>query len=121
MKRFLLTLILAITLLMGVGDVWAQSATSGASSGLKTTSAAIATSAGVLTGALIITDGSNAATLTLYDHASTNSGTVLFKATVAGASNFGGATWEIPIRYKNGIYAVISGTGANYVVYSDKR
>lgn len=66
---------------------------------------------------LILTDGSNAATVTAYDNATAGGGTVLFKGVVPGASNFG---MQIPghiIRMVNGLYVTISGTGANAIVY----
>lgn len=88
------------------------------SSGLKTTSGIIKAVPCLLTGVLVITDGTNAATVILYDNASTNSGTVLWKCTVVGAAYFGGATFEIPVRAQKGVYMTISGTGANAVVYS---
>lgn len=74
------------------------------------------TGQGALTGVLIITDGTNAATVAVYDGSS--SGRVLFgPVTLAGASYFGGATWEIPIRYTTGVYVTVSGTGAKTIVY----
>lgn len=88
------------------------------SSGLKTTSGVIRSVPCLLTGVLVITDGTNAATVILYDHASGASGTVLCKFTVPGAAYFGGATFEIPVRAQKGVYMAISGTGANAVVYS---
>lgn len=96
----------------------AQAAEVSRSSGLKTSSAAIATTGGTLSGVLVTTDGTNAATITVYDHASSASGTILFTCTVVGGAYFGGATWEKPIRYSNGIYAAISGTGASYIIYN---
>ena len=87
------------------------------STGTLTSSTSVATVAGQLTGVLVLTDGTNAATITLYDNKSTSSGTVLFTATVPGTAYFGGATWEIPVRFTNGVYATISGTGASYIVY----
>lgn len=90
------------------------------SSGLKTSSAIIATGRYRLGGVLIVTDGTNAATVIIYDALSATS-TILFKGTVPGSANFGGSSWEIPIRAKTGIYAEISGTGAACVVYFDKE
>ena len=66
---------------------------------------------------LIITDGTNAATATIYDNATTSSGTVLFKGTVAGASNFGGGDAGSPVMAGNGLYLLLSGTGASAIVF----
>ena len=91
------------------------------SSGLTTSSAAIVASPCLFHGVEIITDGSNAATVTVYDNASAASGTVVFKGTVAGASNFGGAMFPNPVEMFNGIYVGVSGTGAAYIPYWKKR
>lgn len=72
---------------------------------------------GYLTGCLIVTNGTNDADIIVYDNATTASGTILWQGKVAGASNFGGATWEIPVRYNNGIYVNVTGTGATYIIY----
>lgn len=89
------------------------------SSGLKTSDAAVLASPGWFCGVEIVTDGTNAATVIVYDNASAASGTVLFKGTVAGASNFGGATYDIPVRAPNGIYVDVTGTNAAYIIYFD--
>lgn len=109
--------IMLFALLFIIGFADAQQRTATRSSGLKSVDAAIATTGGALTGVLVLTDGTNDATIVVYDHASAASGTVLFKGKVAGASNFGGATFEVPLRYSNGVYADVTGTGANYIIY----
>jgi hypothetical protein len=111
MKRFLLAVSLVLIMISVVFGAVTKS------TGILTSSSSIARAAGQLTGVLVITDGTNAATITLYDSTSSASGTVLFTATVPGTAYFGGATWEIPVRYTTGVYAVISGTGAKYIVY----
>ena len=116
MKRYLVFLIMATILFLAVPG-WAQEEAN--SSGLKTSSGIITTDAAKLTGALIITDGTHDGTLIVYSTLS-DAGQVLFKGTVKGAAMFGGATWEIPIVDSNGaggLYATISGTGANYIIY----
>lgn len=67
--------------------------------------------------ALILTDGSNAATVTAYDNATGAGGKVIFKGTVSGPSNFGGGDAGAPVNLSHGIYVEISGTGASAVVY----
>ena len=113
MKRLILAVTLCLVMLLPLVAL-AQTAIS---SGILATSANIYRGAGILTGVLILTDGSNAATVTVYDHAADAAGTVLFKATMLGASYFGGGTWEYPVQFTNGIYVSISGTGATAIIY----
>ena len=87
------------------------------SSGLKTDDALIASGIKQLCGIMVITNGSNDATIILYDSGTGANGTVLFKATIASAANFGGATFTNVIRTTKGIYADVTGTGAAYIVY----
>jgi hypothetical protein len=91
------------------------------SSGLKTADAAILAQSGAVRGLTVTADGTNAATVVLYDNDSAASGTVLAKITVDA-----GATQEclIPeggIHAANGIYADVTGTGAEYIVLYDKH
>ena len=89
------------------------------SSGLKTADGVIRASKGILTGVQIITDGTNDATLVLYDNASAATGTAVFKITVTGTDD------AIPINLPNngvyctnGIYADITTAGTmGYIVY----
>lgn len=112
MRKFVMAVVILL-LLAGIGFTQTGATRS---TGIKTSSEGIVSGGGVLTGVLVMTDGTNAATITIYDN-TTSSGTVLFKATVTGASYFGGATWEIPVRFSSGVYAVLSGTGASYILY----
>jgi hypothetical protein len=112
MKKVWLTLVL----LCIASVAWAAPQTC-ITSGIKNADAAVATKTGWLCGVLILTDGTNDATVVVYDNASAASGTELFKAKVSGAGNFGGGTFEIPIRFSNGIYADVTGTGATYIIY----
>ena len=85
--------------------------------GQQTTSKVISAAPVLLDGVLIITDGTNAATLTLYDNNSAASGTVVFKAVVAGSVNSAYFPFPNPLRTNAGLYAAVSGTGASYVLY----
>jgi len=87
------------------------------SSGLETSDAAVVAAKCLFYGVEIITDGTNAASIIVYDNASAASGTEVFKGTVAGANNFGGVTFEHPVEMFNGIFVDVSGTGAAYIVY----
>lgn len=82
----------------------------------KTADAVIVASACYITAVQVITDGSNAARVIIYDNASAASGNVITEITVAGADNYGGRVWQMPVECKNGIYADVNGTGASYVV-----
>jgi hypothetical protein len=88
------------------------------SSGLKTADAAIMAMPGRLMGLQVI-PGSDAATVTLYDHASAASGTVLAKIvvdpTIEGSREL--VISEGGIICNNGIYADVSGTDAAYIVH----
>lgn len=112
MKRLFVSIMLILLLTTSV-----LAAPASLSSGLKTADAAIVTTSVLVTGVLIITNGTDNAAIIVYDNASAATGTVLFKGTVAGAANFGGATWETPVRAKNGIYVDITGTDAAYIIY----
>ena len=81
------------------------------SSGLKSADAVIMAMPGTFKGLIVITDGTNAATVTLYDNASAASGTVLAKMVVAGAdSSKELVVGECGVVANNGIYADVSGT-----------
>ena len=86
------------------------------SSGEKTSSAAIKSGAGYLGGVIILTDGTNDATVILYDNTSA-SGTKLFEMKVAGGNNGKDIMFPLPITFTKGCYASISGTGASCIVY----
>lgn len=88
------------------------------SSGLKSADAAISTISGRLLGLYLIADGTNAATLTVYDNASAASGTVLCKISIPAGQTYNDS--HLPgegVVVNNGIYADVSGTGAQYIVH----
>ena len=73
----------------------------------------------LLVSVLVITDGTNPATVLLYDKPSVTdiaAANKLCEFTVPGASMYGGRNWTFPIRCTSGIYADVSGTGASYIV-----
>lgn len=73
-------------------------------------------------GILVITDGSNNATCTVYDSAdeSYTGKKVVWKNTDAAANNYGGGFFVAPIYCDYGCYVVISGTGASFIIYEWK-
>ena len=91
------------------------------SSGEKTSDTAIVAVAAQLGGLLILTDGTNDATVTLYDNATTNSGTKLWEAKVPASDEYGGCMFPEPIEAMAGIYADLTGTGASVIVYYRER
>lgn len=73
----------------------------------------VATGKGVLSAVHAISDGTNVATITLYDNgAGAASGTILAKVNGSVTTGSNGAIWTTPVRYDNGIVAVVSGTGS---------
>ena len=89
----------------------------GTSSGLKTTDTAIIAMPGRLLSVHLITDGLAACTLTIYDNASAASGLVLAKLAVPiGVRYLEAGLPEEGIVANAGIYADVSGAGAEYIV-----
>lgn len=76
----------------------------------------LASGISILDGYTVLTDGTNAATLTIYDNTA-GSGTVLAKLIVPGATNFGHVPLPWHVRALTGITAVLSGTGSGAVIY----
>jgi len=87
------------------------------STGELAASGLITTGKGELHGCEIHTDGTNNATLTIYDNTA-GSGKILSKIVIVGASFFGGRNFCPPngIGYSTGLYAVIAGTGAKFSI-----
>lgn len=72
---------------------------------------------GMLSSVQAISDGTNAATVTVYDYDSASaSGDVLAKVLVPGAQGTISVALETPIRYDLGLVVVVSGTGAGAIV-----
>jgi hypothetical protein len=91
------------------------------SSGLKSADAAILAQSGELHGLTVLADGTNPATVVLYDNASAASGTVLAKIIVDATATSEVWTPVAPIECVNGIYADVSGTGAEFIVHYAKH
>lgn len=90
------------------------------SSGRQTASVAIMAAPGKLRGIMAEADGTNAATIIVYDNATAASGTILAKIVVDA-----GLTYEclLPpggIVANAGLYLSLSGTGAAAVVLYDR-
>lgn len=88
------------------------------SSDLKSADAAISAIGAYLHGVMLISDGTNTASITIYDNATAASGLVLAKISIAAttaAPTY--VTFNNPVSANKGIFADVSGTGANYIVY----
>lgn len=93
------------------------------SSDRRTADAAILNAPGRLRGLILEGDGTNAASVILYDNASAASGTILAKLALKAVS--GDLILDMNIQDSgivalNGIYADVTGTGAAYIVYYDR-
>jgi hypothetical protein len=89
-------------------------------SGRLDASAQVVGGVAYLTALTVLTDGTNAATVTLYDSTAA-SGKIIAKLWVPGAVYSDRMTWVFPVRANVGIYASISGTGANAIVEYIKK
>lgn len=87
------------------------------SSGLKSADAAIMAMPGKLCGVILLADGTNAASLVLYDDAAGATGTVLAKLSVDATATESNIQLPISVVANKGIYANVEGTGAEYIVY----
>ncbi len=86
------------------------------SSGLKSASAVISNRPALVHGITLL-QASAACTLIIYDNATTNSGTVAEQ--INNNTNTSTVTIKLthPVECNNGIYAAVTGTGANYIVH----
>ena len=64
----------------------------------------------------IFTDGTNAATVDLYDNTSAAS-KIAVKSKCLGTGLINHILFENPVIMENGIYADVTGTGASFIVY----
>lgn len=64
----------------------------------------------------VLTDGTNAATVDLYDNTSAAS-KIAVKGKCVGANLINHIIFENPVIMENGIYADVTGTGATFIVY----
>jgi len=83
------------------------------SSGLLTTGTHIVSGPGVLISLLCYTNGVDDITVTLHDGSSAT-GDVLLKMVVPGSDKIGGVM-RAKVRFPNGIYVGLSGTGAEAI------
>ncbi len=106
-KKFLALISLVVILVSSAFAI-----TTAVSSGVLSSSAIVHTGRCYLTHVLIGTDGSNDATITLYDGTSTAGVQIGPPIWVPGGVKQGSQTWTIPKLCNKGIYVSISGTNA---------
>lgn len=94
-------------------QVWAFDASSGTKE--LTASGQAVTGGCWITGLQIVTDGTNAATVTLYDGTGT-SGKKIGTFWLPGALYGDRYQWTFPRRCESGIYLSLSGTGASAII-----
>lgn len=89
------------------------------SSGLKSADGVICARPCIFYGVTLLTDGTNAGTIVLYDNASAASGTVVAKSKQTGAALMATHMCDVGVGVvcNAGIYADVTGTGAEYIVY----
>jgi len=87
------------------------------SSGLKTADTAICPFRSRVNAITLIADGTNAASVVLYDNVSAASGIELGKVTALAGQGTVHIIFENPVFAENGIYADVTGTNASYIVY----
>jgi len=89
------------------------------SSGIKNADAVISATRNRVNAVTIISDGTNACNVVLYDNASAASGLEVAKVSIGAASlkTTEHVVFENPVISENGIYADVTGTGATYIVF----
>ena len=107
--------ILTTVLIMLVASSPALSFDGATATQAMTSSGQAVTGACWITGLAVVTNGTNDATITVYDGTST-SGAMIGTYYVPGALYGDRAVWTFPRRVNNGIYVNVSGTGASAVV-----
>lgn len=82
------------------------------SSGLLNSGTTVVSSgAQTLSGVIVLSDSVNPATITVYDNASTASGTILARLTATVNTGANSLALVTPIRAENGLVVSITGTG----------
>lgn len=87
------------------------------SSGSLTSDTAVATRTCVLHSVQLIGDGTNQATVTVYDNASAASGTVLAKIIIDAGLTYDKFTSCYGIEAFNGLFVDVAGTGAEAIIH----
>ncbi len=86
------------------------------SSGLQASSAVILNRPGLVHGVTLL-QASAACTLIVYDNATTNSGTAVEQVNNNTNTSTVSVKFNHPVECSKGIYAAVTGTGANFIVH----
>lgn len=86
------------------------------SSGLKSASAAIIARPAMLH-AVTLLQASAACTVIVYDNATTNAGTALLQVNNTTNTTTVTVSLNTPVEAVNGLYAAVTGSGANYILH----
>lgn len=87
------------------------------SSGTLTADSAIATGKNRINAITVFSDGTNDATVDLYDNTAA-SGTIVARGMCVGTSKINHIIFENPVKVENGIYADLTTSGtATYIVF----
>lgn len=69
-------------------------------------------------GAILLSDAAHAATLIVYDNATTNAGTQVITLSIPASTTAPEIVmFNHPIQVNNGIYSISAGTGAKHIVF----
>ena len=90
------------------------------SSDRKTADAVISDRNALVHAIILEGDGTNAASLIIYDNATTNSGVVLAKVLLKAGDVYASFVPDFAIEGRAGLYADVAGTGAAYIVHYSK-
>ena len=86
------------------------------SSGVLNADTLIATGRNRVNAITVLTDGTNAGTVELYDNTAA-SGTKCVVGKCLGANLINHLIFENPVVFEDGIYADVTGTGATFIVF----
>lgn len=87
------------------------------SSGRKTADAVISALPSLVKSVILEGDGTNAATIAIYDNATTNTGVILATVLLKAGDKYAAWSSASGVEGLNGVYADVTGTGAAYVVH----
>jgi hypothetical protein len=69
----------------------------------------------------VVADGTNAATVTVYDGTDASGAQITPPLVIGAGSYFGGEDWPVPVPLNKGIFVTISGTNAGAIIWYAKR
>ena len=112
-KLFLITL--ALMFVVFAGFAHADNLQTSTSSGEKIIDTQVRTGKSAIASVQLITDGTNAATLTVHD-GTANTDKKIGEYKCDGNDYYCGWIWEFPVFIQTGIYADVTGTNASFII-----